>query len=241
MKNLVSTLVFALALLSACAPQPAPTAEPTEIATEMPTEAPIAAPLMLAPLTGELLEVGNIVWTNNSAEALRLSYVDLEGNEIEFMTLDPNTASEIGPAYFMGVNVVRDQSGNIVLVYVINGASDQKVTITADDVALAKTNGLTAFPVLATIPSGRQLPNNTIIANNSSQQVDIYSLDDAGNESLFATLLSGESTEAGPVYFGGMIIYKDATGKIVLVCSITEDVQQTCNYSAALEEFWATP
>ncbi|MBI2333638.1 MAG: hypothetical protein HYU84_16050, partial [Chloroflexi bacterium] len=98
--------------------------------------------VLITPMSTNLMQVGNVTWQNNSSEPLALSSVDLNGQEVTFATLAPNSSTTYGPAYYMGVNIVRDQTKNIVLAYTINGNStDQIVQITNEAVAAAKANG----------------------------------------------------------------------------------------------------
>lgn len=193
---------------------------------------------MLQPLSHKLLQVGNVTWTNNSTETLTVSWIDFNGNEITMTPqLAPGASVVWGPAWYVGVNVVRDQSGNIVLVYVINGnATNQAVAISSEAVAAAKANHLKTFPTLRSLPWWVPVSNFNV-QNNSSETLRLYWIDQTGNANLIGTLAPGQGTTVGPVYFGGVFTLNDNSG-VVSVFTATAAGGQNFTVTGALVNFW---
>jgi hypothetical protein len=193
---------------------------------------------MLRPLSKKLMQVGNITWTNNSTETLTVSWIDLNGNQITMTPpLAPGASATWGPAYYVGVNVVRDQSGNIVLVYVINGNStNQAVAISSDAVAAVRANHLTTFPTLRSLPWWVPVSNFNV-QNSSSEPLDLFWVDQTGTPNLIGKLASGAGTTVEQVYFGGVFTLNDSSG-IVSVFTATAASGQSFTVTDALVNFW---
>lgn len=193
-------------------------------------------PTMLRPLSPKLLQAASyITWTNESDQDLALSWVSTEGFEIKFATLAANSSTPLGPAYFGGVNVIRDSDGNIVLVYGINGNSSQEVIVNQAAVTLAGTNGLKVMTALRSLPGGGSVSNFPVI-NNSSETLSLKWVDSAGVPNLIGILQPGQQTTVGPVYFGGVFTLSDGSG--VVSAFIVTNASQSFAVNDTLISFW---
>ncbi|HEX6085661.1 MAG TPA: hypothetical protein VF266_14115 [Thermoanaerobaculia bacterium] len=190
------------------------------------------------PLSRKDWNVGNVNWTNNSSEPLTLSWIDHDGNEIAFATLAPNSSTTYGPAYFVGVNPVRDADGNLVLVYVINETQTQDVTISADAVAKAKTNAMKALPGFQSLPNMAAVAGNLSVTNQTNVDLTICWYDSNAQPQTIGTLSAGQSTPVGPVYFGGMFAFQDSTGNIIEMYVVTDLSTKALTITQAAVDFW---
>jgi len=79
-----------------------------------------------------------INFENGSSVPLDYYWVDYDGREQKYGTIEAG-ATIIQPTYFTHPWIGRDQSGNIVLIYIPTDAPQQTVTISADAVAFGQT------------------------------------------------------------------------------------------------------
>lgn len=157
------------------------------------------------------MSIGNITFTNRSTEQLELSWRDFSGKESVLGSLPPGQSEVWGPCYYLGVIVVRDQQGNIVLLYINNGNSNQVVEITPSAVAVAKSNALTTYPGLRSIPGGSQVANFNVF-NKSSATMTLNWIDYDGVPRTIGLLTPGQSTLVMFVYFGGTFTLANQNG-----------------------------
>lgn len=192
---------------------------------------------VLPPLSKNKLIVGNITWKNNSQETLKVSWIAENGSEVALGTIAAGAQNVWGPAYFVGVNVVRDESGNIVLVYVINGNMNQSVTISENAVVAAKRNKVKGYLELRSFP-GTAAVSNFPVHNNSSLTLNLNWIQQDGSTKLIGRLEADGNTEVGPVYFGGTFTLTNDNGEIVSVYVATEAAGQTMTVNDAIINFW---
>jgi hypothetical protein len=191
------------------------------------------------PLSRKDWVVGNVTWTNDSAEPLTLSWIDHDGNEIQFATLAANSSTTYGPAYFVGVNPVRDADGNLVLVYVINESPSQTVTISADAVAQAKTNAIKTLPGFLSLPNEASLPGNLSLVNQTNVDLTIRVYRSDGRSYVVAPIPAGQSTAVGPLAFGTMVSLTGSNGNLIEMYVATDLSANALTVTQKAVDFWS--
>jgi len=177
---------------------------------------------------------------NESGESLDLSWLDWQqnrgGTEKKYATI-PAGGSYEQQSYFADAWLLRDQAGNIVLLFFATEDDGRMVTITSEAVAVAKMNRLANLG-LASLPGTEDLAAaNAHFVNNSS--VDLYVIwIDANEESHLVGMIppAGE-IEAMGLVFGSLISVNDADGNIALIYMVTENTVQTVTVSDAAVAF----
>jgi hypothetical protein len=245
---LLSVLTFACAFLTPAPPTPTPTSvpptvtrtsiPPTATATSIPpTETPVAN--AIPSVESSLVSVKFMV-VNESGTSLDLSWLDWQQNrgasETDYATIPAGESYE-QQSYFADAWLLRDLAGNIVLFFFATEDDGKIITITAEAVAVAKTNAFTDAG-LASIPGMENLSAaNTNFVNNSSIDLNVFWIDVEGNRQLVGTIPAGGNLEVRELRFGNMLIVTNAAGNSVLVYTATEGSPQTVTVSEAAVAF----
>jgi len=181
--------------------------------------------------------VGNISWTNNTSQALHLSWVTISGDEVPFLTLAAGDTSVQGPAYFGGVNLVRDSDGDIVFFNIVNGNENSSIVISQDDLNAQKSAGLKTVSSLKSLKSGTSSPNYNV-QNSSSVTLTLNWIDQNGVPNTFDEIPAGRNVVVGPTEFGRVITLNNENGVVtVFVTSAAES--QTFLANDKMINFWS--
>lgn len=193
---------------------------------------------VFGPLSLNKMVVENINWLNSSSDTLTISYIAQDGTgEIPFGKLYQNTPVIYGPAYFIGVNVVRDKLNNIVFVYVISGNGNQTISISQSAVNEAKSNQLKNYPGIRSYPTWRRV-NNFNVYNNSNITINLNWINPSGISQLIGVLKAGANTIVGPVYFGGTFTATDSNGKLIGIYVASDASNQPFTITNDMVNFW---
>lgn len=195
------------------------------------------AQTMLVPLSPQSWQVADINWVNNSLETVFLSWVDINGNETQFGSLLAGAGQTYGPAYFGGVNLVRDGQNNIVLAYIVNGDDNPSVVISQAGLQAAKMVGLQILSSLRSLNGSVPVPTFSVQNNSSATTLNLNWIDTNGIPNLIGQLAPGSGTQVNAVYFGGMFSLNNANG-IVTVFVASAAPSQTFVATDAMIAFW---
>ncbi len=181
----------------------------------------------------------NINWINNSNEDLTISWVSNTGDQHPYGTIPAKGSHNTTSMYYTGVTVVKDQSGNVVLMYVVNNIANQTVTISQTSLDQSKSKALKGYPGLCSFPYNGSVPvSNFPIQNNSSQDLNVYWINTSGQQVLMARLNAGRSTTVGPVFFGGTFTFNSLSGKVLGVFVASDAPNQTMMIDDTLINSW---
>jgi hypothetical protein len=245
---LLSLPMFACGFLTPAIPTATPTpVPPTATATSVPptatktsippTDTPV--PATVPAVDSSLVSVMYTV-VNQSNESLDLSWVDWQQNrgasETDYATIPAGESYE-QQSYFADAWLLRDPAGNIVLLFFATEDDGKMITITPEALAVAKTNALTDAGI-ASIPGMENLSAaNTNFVNNSSINLNVVWIDQAGNRQFVGTIPPGGNLEVRELRFGNMLIVANADGNTVLIYTVTEATEQTVTVSDAAVAF----
>lgn len=194
---------------------------------------------VFGPYSLKPLNVGLMTWSNKSNESMKLYWIPTgTSGEQLFGTLAPGESQAYGPTYFIKTYVVRDQSDNIVFVYMPRDDSDQQVTISQVMLDQAKSNALKSFPGLRSLPNKGQTVSNFAVQNNSNGIVHINYIDGAGFSSGIGTLNPSEANAIKFVYIGGAFTITDAYGRLLAVYTASASSNQKVTITQQIVDFW---
>ncbi len=188
--------------------------------------------------SSKFLNVGNMTWQNNTNEALDIFWVSQDGTEHKYGTINGGTSVASGPMYFTGVTVVRDQSGNIVLSYIINGNANQVVAISQESLNIAKQQVLQGYPGLRSFPSQGKTVSNFPVYNNSSQTLNLNWITTNGLIHKIGSLAPNANTSVVSVYYGGTFTLSDQNGKVLAFYVATDAENQSFVITDDLINSW---
>jgi len=252
MKKAIAGLTLLMVVQMACAfiagtPTATPTLSPTSVpptatatATATPKPTPIP-PTDTPELPSEALASSSLVSVmftvvNRSSEKLELEWVDWQGNRggtaTHYATIAAGANHE-QQTYFADGWVLRDQAGNIVLLFFATEETHRTLTISEAAVALAKKNALTDR-LNGSIPGSDHMPiANVKFVNISSETVYVYWVDVNGaSHSIDGSAIApGGETEVSPIQYGDMFHVNDEEGNLILFYNATEEEVQTVTIS----------
>ena len=188
-------------------------------------------------LSPKWMAVGNITLQNKSSETLSYYQIFNNGTENKFAEMAPGSSNIAGFFGYTGVIAVRDSEGNIVLPYVVNGNSNQVVSISDADVATAKSNGFKNYPGLRSFPGGR-IVNNFNVYNQSSVAIKLYWLKYDGLPQQIAAFKPGQSNTVESVYYGGTFIATDSNDNLIGVYVATDASGQNFYVTNNMVNYW---
>jgi photosystem II stability/assembly factor-like uncharacterized protein len=190
-------------------------------------------------LSTKFTPISNITIQNTSADTLYV-YDEFNNNSESYLVgkILPNQYNTCGPLYFSKVLAIKDQMGNIVLVYPLaNGSSNQTITISQAAVNAAGYNQLKNYPGLRSYPSWLAV-NNFSVNNNSSIPIQINWVQPNGISQSILPLSSHTSGTVGPVYFGGTFTATDTNGKLIGIYVATDAANQSFTITDDMVNFW---
>lgn len=245
---LLSVLMFACTFLTPAIPTATTTSVPhTATATSVPatatqTSIPPTETHIANAIPSVESSLVSVIFTvvNESGGSLDLSWLDWQQNrgasEKKYATIPAGESYE-QQSYFADAWLLRDLAGNIVLFFFATEDDGKMITVTAEAVAVAKTNALTDAG-LASIPGMENLSAaNANFVNNSSINLNVVWIDQAGNRQFVGTIPPGGNLEVRELRFGNMLIVANAAGNTVLVYTATEGSPQTVTVSDAAVAF----
>jgi hypothetical protein len=197
-----------------------------------------AAPNMLKPFTNKLLAVGKATWINSSSEAVTLGWVGLDGRIGIMGSLPAGATQTWGPAFFSGINFARDSQGNVVLLYAINGTTNQTLKISNAVLARARANPVKAIPYMASLPNA-PMGQDVRVSNSANMALDLLWYDHNGLPVLIDTLAPNTSKTITSARFGSMFALTNRYG-LVNPFVVTDAPNQTLVGSQSLVDFWKT-
>ena len=175
---------------------------------------------------------------NSTRENLDLYMVSLTGEQTLLDNLDPQEYYPVYNSNYTGVLLARDEEDNIVMVYVINAAENQKIIIPQNALDMAKREQMKGYPGLKSYPGGIPVEDFEVI-NNSSQTLNLYRMGSDGLTQLVQSIGSQQPPyTVQTVRYGEVFTLSDQNGRVVSIYTASDAKDQTFPVDDTIIGYW---